>query len=197
LAKNHLTIEEGTFMTRYTLGKGVLELVQGDITQSDTEAIANAANSMLLGGGGVDGAIHRAAGPELIQALRDLKRELPSGVLETGGAVLTPGFRLKAQFVIHCVGPIYDRERDRAPGLLERCYEEALRLCRERSIASIAFPSISTGVYRYPVALAAPLALGVVKRAAREHSAPSLCRFVLFDRETLLAYEAAAENLGP
>jgi O-acetyl-ADP-ribose deacetylase len=182
-------------MSRYTWGSSVLELVQGDITQSETQAIANAANSMLLGGGGVDGAIHRAAGPDLLHTLRDLKRELPSGILETGGAVLTPGFRLRAQFVIHCVGPIYERERERAPALLERCYLEALRLCREREIASIAFPSISTGVYGYPVGLAAPVALAAVQRILREQPFPSLCRFVLFDAATLGAYEAAAQAL--
>src|SRR5687768_78742 len=113
-------------LTRFTLGASVLELVQGDITQSETHAIANAANSMLLGGGGVDGAIHRAAGSELREALRQLKRELPGGILETGKALMTPGFGLRAEFVIHCVGPIYDREGERAPALLRGCYAEAL-----------------------------------------------------------------------
>jgi O-acetyl-ADP-ribose deacetylase (regulator of RNase III) len=151
---------------------------------------------MLLGGGGVDGAIHRSAGPELVAALRELKRELPGGTLETGGAVLTPGFRLRAKFVIHCVGPIYDRERERAAALLGRCYAEALRLCREHGISSVAFPSISTGVYGYPVQLAAPVALDAVRRALREYGTPSLCRFVLFDARTLGAYEDAASALG-
>jgi O-acetyl-ADP-ribose deacetylase (regulator of RNase III) len=183
-------------MSRYTVGGSLLELVQGDITQSDTDAIANAANSMLVGGGGVDGAIHRAAGPELMLALREVKRELPTGVLETGGAVITAGFRLPARYVIHCVGPIYDRERERAPALLGRCYEEALRLCREWELSSIAFPSISTGVYGYPVTLAAPIALSTVKTELARHGRPGLCRFVLFDEPTLEAYRTAADTVG-
>jgi len=150
----------------------------------------------LVGGGGVDGAIHRAAGPELMAALRHVKRELPTGLLETGGAVITPGFRLRARYVIHCVGPIYDRERERSPALLSKCYEEALRLCREGELASVAFPSISTGVYGYPVALAAPVALSTVNAELSRHARPSLCRFVLFDEPTLNAYQNAAESLG-
>lgn len=181
-------------MTRYTLADSVLELVQGDITRSDTQAIANAANSMLMGGGGVDGAIHRVSGPELLRSLRELKRELPGGLLETGGAVLTPGFNLRAKFVIHCVGPIYDREGEGAANLLASCYSEALRLCREQTIDSIAFPSISTGVYGYPVELAAPVALGAVSQALLVHGRPKLCRFVLFDEATLAAYYRAAQN---
>lgn len=183
-------------MIRYTLGPSLLELVQGDITQSDTDAIANAANSMLVGGGGVDGAIHRAAGPELMLALRDVKKELPTGVLETGGAVVTAGFQLRARYVIHCVGPIYDRERERAPELLARCYEEALRLCRDWELSSIAFPSISTGVYGYPVTLAAPVALSTVRTELARHGRPGMCRFVLFDEATLEGYRSAAEKLG-
>lgn len=179
----------------YSLGEASLELVQGDITQSDTAAIANAANSMLMGGGGVDGAIHRAAGPELALALLELKRDLPGGVLETGGAVITPGFSLRAAWVIHCVGPIYDREGERAPKLLARCYARALELCRRRDIESIAFPSISTGVYGYPVELAAPVALEAVRRGLSEGTPPKRVRFVLFDAPTLEAYRNAAERL--
>jgi O-acetyl-ADP-ribose deacetylase len=182
-----------TGMLRFSLGEVTLELIQGDITQSDTIAIANAANSMLLGGGGVDGAIHRAAGSELADALRELKRDLPGGVLETGGAVLTPGFKLSAKHVIHCVGPIYDREGERAPRLLARCYTSALKLCREHGIDSIAFPSISTGVYGYPVSEAAPVAIGAVRRATSDGKPPTIVRFVLFDDATLEAYRRAAE----
>src|SRR5262245_21519417 len=124
-------------MHRYSVGSCQIELVVGDITRSDTAAIANAANSMLMGGGGVDGAIHRAAGPELMDALRERKRDLLGGVLETGGAVLTPGFGLIARFIVHCVGPIYDREGDRAAKLLARCYSNALKICRHSKIDSI------------------------------------------------------------
>lgn len=182
-------------MHRWSLGDAAVELRQGDITRADTEAVANAANSMLMGGGGVDGAIHRAAGPELMDALRELKCDLPGGVLETGGAVLTPGFGLSAKWVIHCVGPIYAREGSRAATLLGRCYSRALRLCRDHQIESISFPSISTGVYGYPVGEAAPVALEAVKRGLVEGGKPRLARFVLFDAPTLEAYRTAAEAL--
>jgi O-acetyl-ADP-ribose deacetylase (regulator of RNase III) len=182
-------------MHRFEQGEAVVELVQGDITRADTTAIANAANSMLMGGGGVDGAIHRAAGPELMEALREIKRDLPGGVLETGGAVLTPGFALGAKYVIHCVGPIYEREGARAKKLLAKCYTNALRLCREHGIDSITFPSISTGVYGYPLAEAAPIALEAVSRGLREGPPPKLVRFSLFDPPTVAAYRAAAEKL--
>ena len=182
-------------MHRWALGEAVVELGRGDITRADTEAIANAANSMLMGGGGVDGAIHRAAGPELMDALRVLKCDLPGGVLETGGAVLTPGFGLSAKHVIHCVGPIYAREGSRAAVLLGRCYTQALELCRNHGIESISFPSISTGVYGYPVEEAAPVALEAVKRGLGRGSKPRLARFVLFDDATLEAYRRAAESL--
>lgn len=182
-------------MHRYSFQDAVIELTRGNITEADTDAIANAANAMLMGGGGVDGAIHRAAGPELLSALREIKKELPGGTLATGHAVLTPGFGLRAKYVIHCVGPIYDREGEDAPELLASCYRSALELCREHGLESIALPSISTGVYGYPVSEAAPIAL----RAVRDHLAragmPRLCRFVLFDDATLEAYRAAADEL--
>jgi O-acetyl-ADP-ribose deacetylase (regulator of RNase III) len=182
-------------MHRYPYRQAVVELVQGDITQADTTAIANAANAMLMGGGGVDGAIHRVAGPKLMEALREIKRELSGGTLDTGRAVVTPGFELAARWVIHCVGPIYDREGEDAPILLSSCYSSALALCREHEIDSISFPSISTGVYGYPVERAAPIALGAVKGHLDAASLPRVCRFVLFDDHTLLAYKSAAEQL--
>lgn len=182
-------------MHRYPFEHAVVELVQGDITQSDTRAIANAANAMLMGGGGVDGAIHRAAGAQLLEALRDLKKELPGGTLSTGRAVLTPGFELQAEYVIHCVGPIYDREAEAAPELLASCYHSALALCVEHGIDSIAFPSISTGVYGYPVEEAAPVALGAVRDHLSLSEQPRTCRFVLFDEQTLVAYRSVAEQL--
>lgn len=180
---------------RFDVGKGVVELERADITRQSTEAIANAANGSLLGGGGVDGAIHRAAGPRLLAACRDVKTTLPGGLLETGGAVLTPGFDLTAAYVIHCVGPIYDREGERAARLLASCYERALKLCREHSIRSIAFPSISTGVYGYPVEEAAPVALATVREALWAYEVPRLVKFSLFDNHTLDAYAAAAREV--
>ncbi|MCC6901260.1 MAG: macro domain-containing protein [Polyangiaceae bacterium] len=182
-------------MHRYALGEASLELCCGDITEVDTVAIANAANAMLMGGGGVDGAIHRAAGPELAKALIELKRDLPGGVLETGGAVITPGFLLPAKWVIHCVGPIFEREGDSSAKLLARCYAKALELCRRRELESIAFPSISTGVYGYPVNLAAPVALEAVRRGLGDGAFPRRIRFVLFDDATLEAYRTAADAL--
>jgi O-acetyl-ADP-ribose deacetylase (regulator of RNase III) len=175
-----------------SVGGCTLELVVGDVAAQDTEAIANAANAMLMGGGGVDGAIHRAAGPELVEACRALKKTLPGGVLPAGGAVITPGFLLAAKHVIHCVGPIYEREGSEAPALLARCYREALRIAREHDIGSIAFPSISTGVYGYPVAQAAGVAIDAVLAELREHGRPALVRFALFDDGVFDAYASAA-----
>lgn len=183
-------------MYQYAMENSVLELRQGDITQADTEAVGNAANAMLRGGGGVDGAIHKAAGSsELQSALRAIKKQLPGGVLHTGGAVITPGFGLTAKQIIHCVGPIYDRDGSRAPKLLASCYRTALRICRENGLGSITFPSISTGVYGYPVAEAAAVALGTVREDVDEHGTPALVRFVLFDETTLFAYREAADSL--
>ena len=178
----------------FEVGNGRVLLVRGDITREDTEAIANAANSALLGGGGVDGAIHRAAGPRLLEACKEVKKGLVGGLLATGEAVLTPGFDLKARYVIHCVGPVYAEEGAEAPRLLASCYANALRLCRERGIRSVAFPSISTGIYGYPVELAAPIALGTVREALERYEVPGLVKFVLFDEATFRAYEAAAKK---
>jgi O-acetyl-ADP-ribose deacetylase (regulator of RNase III) len=180
---------------QYRVGKGTLVLAQGDITREETEAIANAANGALLGGGGVDGAIHRAAGPELLAACQEVKKTLPGGRLATGQAVLTPAFMLKAKKVIHCVGPVYAQAGRDAPKLLESCYAQALRLCRENGIRSIAFPSISTGIYGYPVDRAAPVALGAVKQALEGSDSSLLVKFVLFDEDTFRAYADAAERL--
>ena len=181
---------------RFAVGTTTLDLVQGDVTREETDAIANAANALLLGGGGVDGAIHRAAGPELLDALRALKKTLPGGALRTGGALMTDGYKLAARHVVHCVGPIYAREEGEAPALLASCYREALRLVRAAGLRSIAFPSISTGVYGYPVDQAAEVALGAVVDELREHAAPASVRFVLFDAATLAAYAAVAARLG-
>jgi O-acetyl-ADP-ribose deacetylase (regulator of RNase III) len=179
----------------FQVGATRLELRVADITEQDTDAIASAANALLLGGGGVDGAIHRAAGPELLEACRQIKRGLENGVLPTGGAVITPGFKLAAKRVVHCVGPIYDREPGRAAELLEHTYRRALELVRGESLTSITFPSISTGVYGYPVEKAAPVALSTVIDELRTHGSPSLVRFSLFDENTYSVYETAARAL--
>jgi O-acetyl-ADP-ribose deacetylase (regulator of RNase III) len=182
-------------MQRFSRNGLHLKVYQGDITKADTVAIANAANAMLMGGGGVDGAIHRAAGPELLDALREAKKDLPGGMLATGGSVMTPGFRRRARQVIHCVGPIYEREGSAAPDLLAACYTSAVSLCFKQAIRSIAFPSISTGVYGYPVNEAAPIAVRAVVERADHLDMDLECHFVLFDEQTLEAYETAAKNL--
>lgn len=182
-------------MHGYRIGDARLELVRGDITRAGTRAIANAANAMLRGGGGVDGAIHAAAGPELMRELSTLKRDLPNGLLETGGAVITRGHDLDADWVIHCVGPVYGRENERAPELLASCYRRSLHLCRQRGIDSISFPSISTGAYGYPIEEAARVALGTVRDELVVHGTPERVRFVLFDEATLRAYERAGAAL--
>jgi O-acetyl-ADP-ribose deacetylase (regulator of RNase III) len=155
------------------INQSVLELVEGDITQQETEAIVNAANSSLLGGGGVDGAIHRAAGPELLAECRTL------GGCPVGEARLTRGYRLKAKYVIHGVGPVY-HGAPRDAELLASVHRHALQLASEHGIASVAFPAISTGVYGYPMEEAAPIALQTVIDYLRDHPEIKLVRFVLF-----------------
>jgi O-acetyl-ADP-ribose deacetylase (regulator of RNase III) len=167
-----------------------LELIQGDITHQDTDAIVNAANTSLLGGGGVDGAIHRAAGPELLAECRSL------GGCPTGDAKITQGYRLKSRHIIHTVGPVY-RGSPHDAELLASCYQRSLHLAALNHLRSVAFPSISTGAYGYPVDEAAPIALGVVVEFLNTPTSIELVRFVLFDRLTFQAYERALERLVP
>jgi len=171
------------------IGKATLELLPGDITEQDTDAIVNAANRSLLGGGGVDGAIHRAAGPQLLAECRTL------GGCQTGEAKITKGYRLKAKHVIHTVGPIYHSEGKRAPELLASCYRRSLEVASENKLKSLAFPSISTGAYGYPLKEAAPLALKTVVDYLKSHSDIQLVRFVLFGQEAYEAYERALKNV--
>ncbi len=168
------------------IGQSVLELVEGDITQQDTEAIVNAANEQLRVGGGVDGAINRAGGPKIQEEARRIGR------CPTGQAVITTGGNLKARYVIHTVGPIYHGGQQGEPELLASAYRESLKLASERGVKSLAFPSLSTGVYGYPVPDAARVALGTVKNYLAQHPEIELVRFVLFGHST---YEAFAEAL--
>ena len=178
-------------MTKVTqVNQARLELTQGDIAQQDTDAIVNAANNSLLGGGGVDGAIHRAAGPELLAECRTL------GGCQTGDAKLTQGYRLKARYIIHTVGPIY-RGSPRDAELLASCYRRSLEIASARHLRSLAFPSISTGAYGYPVEQAAPVALQAVVEYLQAHGDLELVRLVLYDRYTYQAYECALERLLP
>jgi len=134
---------------------GRVQVVVGDITKQDVDAIVNAANSSLLGGGGVDGAIHRAGGPEILEECREIRRtRFPEG-LPTGEVIITTGGRLPALYVIHTVGPVYGEHRGKEAELLANCYHNSLTLAVEKNLASIAFPAISTGIYGYPLAEAA------------------------------------------
>ena len=166
-----------------------LELIQGDITQQDTEAVVNAANRSLLGGGGVDGAIHRAAGPELLAECRTL------GGCETGDAVITRGYRLKARYVIHTVGPVYRGSNPSTERLLESAYRRSMEVALSKGIRSVAFPSISTGVYGYPLEEAAPVALRAVIEFLRAHPEIERVRFVLHSSSAFRAFDDALGRL--
>lgn len=176
------------------LNHAVLELAEGDITTQNTDAIVNAANSSLLGGGGVDGAIHRAGGPEILAECREL------GGCATGHAKITTGGRLQARYVIHAVGPVYRRERpERAAELLSSAYRRSLEVAVEHGVQSVAFPSISTGAYGYPMEAAAPIALQSVIDYLhnQEGDGIQLVRFVLYGRQAYRVYQRAlAELMG-
>ena len=162
-----------------------LEATQGDITRQRVDAIVNAANSSLLGGGGVDGAIHRAAGRELLEACRQL------GGCPTGEARSTAGFRLPARWVIHTVGPVWSGGKRGEPELLASCYRRSLEVADELGIRSVAFPAISTGAYGFPGQLAAEIAVNTVRSANTE---VELVRLVAFDAETFVLYRKALDN---
>ncbi|MBN1574440.1 MAG: O-acetyl-ADP-ribose deacetylase [Deltaproteobacteria bacterium] len=172
------------------IGTGTLSLVRGDITEESTDAIANAANSGLRGGGGVDGAIHRAGGPKIMEECRKI------GGCPTGSAVITAGGNLKAKYVIHAVGPIYKRGTKGEEKLLSSAYRKCLEIVSEKEIKSIAFPSISTGVYGYPIADASKTALVTVIDYMKSHPEIELVRFVLFSDNDLKVYEESLKKLS-
>ncbi len=172
-----------------TIHQSTLEIVQGDITRQETEAIGNAANAALAGGGGVDGAIHRAGGPSLMSELKANYKGCP-----TGSAVITGGGNLEAKYVIHAVGPRYSGS-PKDPGFLSSAYRKSLELCTQNKIASVAFPSISTGIYGYPVEEASRLALKTVMDYLKDHPEIKLVRFVLFDSNTYQVYEEGLKEL--
>jgi O-acetyl-ADP-ribose deacetylase len=183
-----------TAQLRYRIGKlSLLELLEGDITREETDAIVNAANSSLLGGGGVDGAIHRAAGPTLLEQCRKIRDQ--RGSLPAGQAVITRGGNLKARYVIHTVGPVWNGGKVNEPQVLESCYCNALEEANRKGLMSVSFPSISTGAFGYPSHLAAPIALRAVAGILHHPRSVTLARFVLFDRETHSIYAAAAREL--
>ena len=167
----------------------IIKTVKGDITKiTDVQAIVNAANNSLLGGGGVDGAIHRAAGPQLLEECRTLHG------CETGQAKITGAYNLPCEYVIHTVGPIWNGGRSKEEELLAGCYFNSMQLAQEHGIRSIAFPSISTGVYRYPVELAAKVAVRTVSRFLEDNpDSFDLVEWVLFDYVTESVYEVSNE----
>lgn len=160
-----------------------LEVVSGDITKLAVDAIVNAANSSLLGGGGVDGAIHRAAGPDLVAACRLL------GGCATGDAKITPGFRLPAKYVIHAVGPVWRGGASGEPELLALCYRRSLELAIENNVRTIAFPAISCGVYGYPIDAAADIAIGETRRVLADGDDIDRVLFVAFGGDVRTALE--------
>ena len=181
--------------TRLTVGGCAIVLTQGDLTTVAVDAIVNAANHTLLGGGGVDGAIHRGGGPAVTDACRRIRAtEWPDG-LPTGRAVLTPGGDLPAHYVIHTVGPVYSG-RPEVPRLLAACHENSLALARAHALRTVAFPAISTGIYGYPLEAAAPIALATTAAELVHHPGTLIeVRFVLFDRRAYAAFGAALAAL--
>jgi O-acetyl-ADP-ribose deacetylase len=165
----------------------VIELVIGDLTEQEVDAIVNAANSTLLGGGGVDGAIHRAGGPAILEECRRL------GGCEPGDAKATTGGNLPARHVIHAVGPIWRGGGNGEAELLASCHRRAIELADELGCTSVAFPAISTGAYGYPVELAAPVAIAATQEALAAHPRVQLARFVFRDEQTLAQYQASLD----
>ena len=168
-----------------------IALKQGDITQEEVDAIVNAANRSLLGGGGVDGAIHRAGGPSILAECRKI------GGCQTGQAAITGGGNLKATYVIHTVGPVWHGGSANEEQLLRNAYQNSLREADENGVKSIAFPSISTGAYSYPIDQAAHVALKAVRDSLDEHSHVQEVRFVLYSQSDLQIYQKALQDVFP
>lgn len=184
-------------MNEFIVNRSKIVLVKGDITQQKAEAIVNAANSSLMGGGGVDGAIHRAGGPQILEECEEYVEKY--GRLPTGKAMITSGGNLPAKYVIHTVGPIFRKEKDQEKAKeqereLASCYVESLKLAAKHGIKTIAFPSISTGAYRYPLEEAAAVAVGAVRDFLVENGSIKEVYFVLYSDETYEIYVNTAKG---
>ena len=176
-------------MMKVNINKSILELIEGDITEQETDAIVNAANSSLLGGGGVDGAIHRAGGPKILEECKKL------GGCPTGEARITTGGKLKARHVIHTVGPVYSGGKQRESELLANAYKNSLNLASKYKHKSVSFPSISTGAYSYPINEASTIALKTVIDYLKTYTDIKLVRFVLYGQKAYQVYEKALQEL--
>ncbi|HGE71971.1 TPA: O-acetyl-ADP-ribose deacetylase [Candidatus Poribacteria bacterium] len=181
-------------MVNVTVNKTKLSLIVGDITKQNTDAIVNAANSSLLGGGGVDGAIHRAGGPQILEECKKIRAR--QGGCKTGEAVITTGGNLPARYVIHTVGPIWSGGNNNEPDLLANCYKNSLKLAVENGIKTVSFPSISTGAYGYPIDQAATVALKAVIDFLRNDDSLEEVIFVLFNEAIYKSYENALKEIG-
>ena len=177
----------------FLVGDSRIVLLKGDITQQDTEAIVNAANSTLLGGGGVDGAIHRAGGPAILDECKQIVAEI--GRCPAGEAVITGGGDLKARHVIHTVGPIWNGGSRGEEELLRNAYDNSIRLADLKGLKSLSFPSISTGAYRYPVTAASEIALRTIFEALKKGCGVNEVRFVLFSENDLAVYHETARRV--
>ena len=173
-----------------------LSLIQGDITEQETDALVNAANSSLMGGGGVDGAIHRAGGPTILEECKRIRAEMEHP-LPTGQAVITSGGNLKARYVIHTVGPIWRGGNARETELLASAYRQSLKLAVQHNLTSVSFPSISTGAYGYPVEEASRVALEAVIDFLKREISLQVVVFVLYDKYTYETYRRTLESLRP
>lgn len=180
-------------MKKYISDNAVIRLISGDITKEEVDAIVNAANSRLVGGGGVDGAIHRAGGPGIMAECDKIRAS--EGGCPTGEAVITTAGRLPAEYVIHTVGPVWSGGNKGEPELLASCYSSSMRIAGEYGCGSIAFPSISTGAYRFPVDRAALIALKTIADEIKESSLTEV-RVVLFSKNDFDIYSAALEKIG-
>jgi len=167
-----------------------IELIQGDITKLEVDAIVNAANKSLLGGGGVDGAIHRAAGPELLEECKTLNG------CDTGQAKITKGYNLPAKYVIHTVGPVWSGGKYNEDDLLTNCYRNSLKMASKHGLSTIAFPNISTGVYHFPKERAADIAISTVSDYLRENESFEKVYFVCFDNENYQIYQKKLKEEG-